>query len=347
METVGQPPADAELHLLTDWGDADASARHKRALIGTVAVHVAVIAVLIAVPPILVEPEKPQETPHITLLEPLTELTQKAPNKGPINKEFETRLESPRVAMRAPAAPPPKPVSPTPRPAIIPQAPPPKTAAPAPALPEPPKIDTAIKEPPKADLPAIAQNALAMPAPQIQPVEKPKLSLDPVTPAAPSGPGGTGRATNPNSAISDAIHDIARGQSSTSIIGDPGASESGFGGLTQRPMPGTPLSNVQLLSDPGGVDFVPYLRALLQTVKRNWIAVMPQSVKLGRRGKVVIQFRIAKNGTVTKAVYAQNSGSDALDRAAIAGISASNPFQPLPSEFKGDSIVLQLNFVYR
>jgi hypothetical protein len=33
-------------------------------------------------------------------------------------------------------------------------------------------------------------------------------------------------------------------------------------------------------------------------------------------------------------------------RAAVAGISASVPFPPLPSEFKGDRIVLQMNFAY-
>ena len=35
------------------------------------------------------------------------------------------------------------------------------------------------------------------------------------------------------------------------------------------------------------------------------------------------------------------SGADALDRAAVAGISASVPFPPLPAEFKGDRIILQ------
>ncbi|MCX6630742.1 MAG: hypothetical protein NTW28_24265, partial [Candidatus Solibacter sp.] len=34
------------------------------------------------------------------------------------------------------------------------------------------------------------------------------------------------------------------------------------------------------------------------------------------------------------------------DKAAVAAISASNPFPPLPAEFKGDRVVLQLNFAY-
>lgn len=346
METVVQPSADAELHLLTDWGDADASGRHKRALVGTVLVHAVVIAAMIAVPPILVEPERQDgPAPHITLLQP-TELTQKAPNKGPISKEFEARVSLPRRALPNPPAPPPQPTAKTPRPAVIPQAAPPKPAAPAQPLPEPPKMDTAIKEPPRTDLPAIAQNAPVPPPPQIQPVEKPKLSLDAVAPPAAS-PGRPSPTSNPATGIADTVRDIARGGGIPGIIGDAGASDSGYGSITQRPTPGIPLANVELKSDAQGADFRPYLIRLIQTVKRNWMAVMPQSVKLGRRGKVVIQFRIWRDGHSDKAVYAQNSGSEALDHAAIAGISASNPFQPLPPEFKGQSIVLQLNFVYR
>jgi TonB family protein len=345
METVVQSPADAELHLLTDWGDADASARRKKAVVGTVLVHIVVIAGLISVPASLVEPEKPHEATHITILEPVTQLTQKAPNKGKVNKEFESRLETPRTAVQAPVAPlPTKPKPEAPRQAVIPSAPAPKPAAPQ-ALPEPPKLDAGAKEPPRPDLPTIAQTAPA-PPPQIQPVEKPKLALDNV-PAPSATPPGQGRIAIPSTSVNDAVHDISRSQGGAMVIGDPGASGSGYGGITQTPTPGTPLSNVQLLSDPKGVDFRPYLIQLLATVKRNWMAVIPESVKLGRRGKVTIQFSIGNDGKVVKLVYAQNSGSDALDKAAVAGISASNPFPPLPREFKGDRIVLQLNFVYR
>jgi TonB family protein len=69
-------------------------------------------------------------------------------------------------------------------------------------------------------------------------------------------------------------------------------------------------------------------------------------VKLGRRGKVAIQFSIGRDGNVPKLVIATPSGADALDRAAVAGISASVPFPPLPSEYKGEIIKLQFNFAY-
>jgi len=36
----------------------------------------------------------------------------------------------------------------------------------------------------------------------------------------------------------------------------------------------------------------------------------------------------------------------ALDRAAYGGITASNPFPPLPSEFRGSYLELRFNFFY-
>ncbi|MEZ5355006.1 MAG: energy transducer TonB [Bryobacteraceae bacterium] len=85
---------------------------------------------------------------------------------------------------------------------------------------------------------------------------------------------------------------------------------------------------------------------ILSTVRRNWVAVIPESARLGRRGKVLIQFAISKDGAVPKLVIASPSGTEALDRAAVAGISASNPFPPLPDEFKGQQIRLQFTFLY-
>lgn len=105
-------------------------------------------------------------------------------------------------------------------------------------------------------------------------------------------------------------------------------------------------SDLELLSNPLGVDFRPYLITVLATVKRNWFAVMPESARLGRQGKVVIQFIIDRTGYVPKLVIAVPSGSQALDRAAVASISASNPFPPLPAEYPGQEIRLQLNFYY-
>ena len=126
------------------------------------------------------------------------------------------------------------------------------------------------------------------------------------------------------------------------VVGDGGVGDD----VNLLPAPGKQGSNLELLSDPMGVDFRPYLLQILGTVRRNWFAVMPESASLGRRGRVAVQFAIAKDGKVTKIVFGTQSGADALDRAAVASISMSNPFPPLPSEFRGNVIRLQFTFMY-
>jgi len=146
--------------------------------------------------------------------------------------------------------------------------------------------------------------------------------------------------------MDDITRQVARGAGKGLIVGDddaiPGASPSS----PSVPVPGKLGSAVELLSDPQGVDFWPYLVKILTTVRRNWFAVIPESTRFGRTGRAVIQFAINRDGSVPKLVIATPSGAEALDRAAVAAISASNPFIPLPSEFKGSQIRLQFVFRY-
>jgi hypothetical protein len=73
---------------------------------------------------------------------------------------------------------------------------------------------------------------------------------------------------------------------------------------------------------------------------------MPESAKLGSREK----WRCNSPSTARDRSEIQRhvtpSGTLALDRAAVAGVSASNPFPPLPAEFRGNLIRLQLVFSY-
>ena len=74
--------------------------------------------------------------------------------------------------------------------------------------------------------------------------------------------------------------------------------------------------------------------------------MIPESARLGNRGLAQLQFVIDREGQVPKLVIALPSGSQALDRAAVAAISASVPFPPLPAEYKGLSIRVQFAFKY-
>lgn len=338
METVSLPPSDVELNLLTEWGDPNARGRTGKAATLSVVLHTAAILTLALLPASVYQSApRPDNAVHrvITpLIEPLTELTQKAPNNGKVNKEFNAAEIEPRPRVQIPAPLPTAPKPAAPREAVIPSIP---AAKPVP-LPEPPKVEITQ---PKTDLPLMPP----APIPQIQPAEKPKLAFENVgAPPPPMAPG-KGVVPIPGNAVAEAIRQAARpGSAGGLVVGDSG--NPGGPGVNMPAIPGSPASQLQLLSDPMGVDFKPYLIRVLASVKLHWLAVIPESVRYGRRGSVAIQFSIGKDGNVPRLVIASASGTEALDRAAVAGISASQPFPPFPQEFKGDRIVLQFNFAY-
>jgi TonB family protein len=105
---------------------------------------------------------------------------------------------------------------------------------------------------------------------------------------------------------------------------------------------------VDILSDTLGVDFGPYLERVLEDVRRNWYNLIPEEARspLFKQGTLSIQFVIDKNGSVEGMKLVAPSGDIALDRAAWGGITASNPFPPLPREFTGPYLALRFRFYY-
>ncbi len=105
---------------------------------------------------------------------------------------------------------------------------------------------------------------------------------------------------------------------------------------------------VDILSDTLGVDFGPYLSRVLEDVRRNWYNLIPEEARspLFKQGKLQIEFIIDKNGSVEGMRLTSPSGDVALDRAAWGGITASNPFPPLPKEFNGPYLALRFRFYY-
>jgi TonB family protein len=329
METVVQTPVEPELNLLTQWRNPADEDRRRKAAIATVVVHVAAVTILFLLPESFFEEKRlPDVVRHITpIFEPLTKLTQKAPNTAKASKEFSVQQPQARPHPPAPA---PSPAGPKPAPvrqAVIPPAPPPK---PAQTLPEPPKLDAAVRAP-KIEEPELG----TIQPPKIQAQESPKLPLENLNQGPPPVVPPDRRVIPiPDASPSAALRNLGGGSPrlATPVQGpetDPSA-----------------LQLPQLLTDNQGVDFTPYLRLILQTVKRNWQSVMPEAVRLGRRGKVSIVFSIGRDGQVIKLVINDSSGIDSFDKAAVAGISMSNPFPPLPSAFKADHIAVQFNFAY-
>ena len=338
----------ADLNLLRPWREPVTPRRLLTDGLGSVIFHVAVIVTFLSLPDV----EGPRPAPVVTpdlhkavhlVMPRYFEPTQKETNTGKISRELDVRSSQAAPKPQAPRF-----RAPQPAPGPVERAPLPAPAAAPPKI-EPPKIEAAASPPPPPP-PVISTQPVQPQQPPPQP-EKPKLAFENVG----AGPAHV-VAPNPNAVVpstKSTVEDVARNAAPNPIqggggtmVGDIGDSSTTIPNLNQAPSPGRIGSTLQLLSDPKGVDFKPYLIQVLTAVRRNWLAILPESARLGRRGRVLVQFAIDRTGGVPKLVIAEGAGTDALDRAAVAAISASYPFPPLPTEYKGDQIRLQFAFSY-
>jgi TonB family protein len=95
--------------------------------------------------------------------------------------------------------------------------------------------------------------------------------------------------------------------------------------------------------DTKGVEFGPWLRRFVAQVRRNWF--VPYAA-MTFRGRVVVQFNIHKDGTITELVVAGPSNIDAFNRAAHNAILGSNPTEPLPPEYPEPVAFFTVTFYY-
>lgn len=199
-----------------------------------------------------------------------------------------------------------------------PQAPTQQPAAPAPATAQGPQAPPE----PSAPKPAISQNQTA----QLQTPPRPSFS----------------NSMSAGSAIEEAAKAAIANRGGGGYSGDGGNYGLGQGQQAQA------LGPMEILSDTMGVDFGPYLARVVHDVRENWYRLIPESAQapIMKKGKVAIEFAITKDGTVAGMTLSGTSGDVALDRAAWGGITASNPFPPLPQEFRGQYLALRFRFYY-
>lgn len=212
------------------------------------------------------------------------------------------------------------------------QQPAPKHVTPQPAPPAP-------RPAPKASAPKIAQNptsAMQIPVPKST---APRL-------AAPSGGPVTG--TRAGSGTTAGGSGTGRPAPSFTPSSSGGSSSSGgrfssgqYGsGQAGNPGPGNPKGapGIDAIREP---DFGPYMRELQRRIKMNW-----DPPKGNESKRVVLFFKIAKDGRLLSVRVSRSSGVQAADRAAISAVELTAPFKPLPPEFKGQSVDIQFTFDY-
>jgi TonB family protein len=104
-------------------------------------------------------------------------------------------------------------------------------------------------------------------------------------------------------------------------------------------VPQCDASKLERVTDTQSVDFGPYAKNMVAVIRQNWHSRIPPAAMppLSKRGCVVIEFEIVKNGTISAMRYKLSSGDVTLDQAAFDAVGAASTFQPLPAEFKGSS----------
>ena len=199
--------------------------------------------------------------------------------------------------------------------------------------------------PPAVQQTAPPQAAQAAP-PQPQPEQQPQPASPPPQTAKLQTPPIAQKPTFSNQSMSagKAIEQATRATASTRGVY---AGDNGDLGLGQH-QSSARMGPMEITTDTQGVDFGPYLQRVLHDVKQNWYNLIPESAMapLLKKGKLSIEFAITKTGQVAGMRYVSGSGDVALDRAAYGGITASNPFPPLPSEFGGQYLGLRFTFFY-
>lgn len=325
--TVDPPTVEPELNLLLEWPNERSGPRWIAILAASAALHLLFLFAAIQLPAFVrrTAPERTVVVKRTILYLPHDLLTQKEPNRHKPSKqiELEDLLASSRAQTPRPAP------QPTARHFELPKQAPQKPQI----MPQPPNI--AMSETPG---PVTPPSAPPPPAPQ-------KLFQDVVPEPQPKT---QHQIAAPKSGVQAAINGLAHDANSQKlVVSDDSPTE---------PLPEAPGSvgrapaqhaAVELQSDPQGADFKPYLARILAIVRSNWRTVIPESVRMGvRRGRTVVEFAINRDGSIPKLVIADPSGSDPLDRAAVAGLSMSNPLPPLPSDYKGLQVRLAFSFAY-
>ncbi len=320
-----------EVTFLRPEGAGKRTVGERATTFGSVALHIAFVLLLIFEPKLFGPRVRSNEEEELArrqitvllppgALESLRPSPQRAPAPhAPVNVD-------PKVLRRiAPPA-----VAPAPAPAPVPQPEAPKKELPSAPIPKQ-EVVAPTPQPAQGNKGDLPKTPLKLESPDM-PVPQQGLIL----PKQGSSPGDAIREAERNSRIS-APRPIGGGGQLPGGAGGGGGSGRGSAG-----------AGLEMLTDTEGVDFNDYLRRVYLTVKQNWFSVMPASVQLGDQGVVSLQFKIMKDGSVPSGDPAQvfSSGKEPLDRAAFSSIRASNPFQPLPSAFKGPYIELRFTYYY-
>jgi TonB family protein len=202
--------------------------------------------------------------------------------------------------------------------------------------------------PPKAAEPAPAPQqamqqapapAQGMPAPSQAP---PKQSSQLQAPQPNTSRKSPFTIASPGATINQSVQSVANAHGSGVEYGGGGEYGSVIHPKTDR------RDAMEILSDTLGVDFGPYMKRLHYTVQNHWDPLIPVSAlpPVMKKGVVMIEFSITKDGRVEGMKLISSSGDVSLDRAAWGAITDAIPLPNLPTLFTGEYLTIRARFYY-
>lgn len=210
--------------------------------------------------------------------------------------------------------------------------------------------------------PKAAQEARPHPPsdrPSIKPPSMPRPTIRPSSPfAVPIPKAGTARGTYSTGPIGGRGSSATGGGSSGSSGSGryapvPSLAPTGGGGGSSSSRMSRGGSGYGNPGNPGGgggtpgidsirePDFGPYMRELQRRIKMNW-----DPPKGNESKRVVLLFKIAKDGRLLSVRVFKSSGLPSSDKAALNAVELTAPFRPLPADYRNSSIDIQFTFDY-
>ena len=216
-----------------------------------------------------------------------------------------------------------------------------QVAKPSPAKPAPPTARPSAK-PVSAPAPVAKPSSnFRVPAPANAPTGK-TLATGPI--GGTNAPTGSKAGTSTSGSGSSTGSYAPRPSLSPSSSGGSGQLARGTGGSSGgsgnigNPGGGGGAPGIDAIREP---DFGPYMRELQRRIKMNW-----DPPKGNESKRVVLLFKIAKDGRLLSCRVHKSSGLPSADQAALKAVELTAPFKPLPPDFRGQNIDIQFTFDY-
>ena len=213
----------------------------------------------------------------------------------------------------------------------------PPQRATTPTAPKAPSVSPSVKAPSAPKVTVKPTSPFTVPVPNNLPTGK-SLSTGPVGGEKVGAKIGGGYAPTPSfspTTGSGGKSQLGAGNNSGYSAGSTGNAGTGNVG---NPGGGGGAPGIDAIREP---DFGPYMRELQRRIKMNW-----DPPKGNESKRVVLLFKIAKDGRLLSCRVLKTSGLPSADKAAINAVELTAPFRPLPVDFKGQSVDIQFTFDY-